>query len=1076
MRATLILFCVCIAACRTSDLGACAHDSDCPDSATCHEGLCTTAVCPPCPSGAVCQHAVCVTNDCTPACSADQTCQSGVCVGQACTPACDSSHVCDANTHSCVPVTTADLTLTQPPAFASTTLHASAFAHAPGGVVSVRFDITVGGTVAVSVTGQKNASDPSLYTADLSLMGIADGPASLSATLTGKADSLTSPAAAFTIDQTQPAVAVQSDGRTTIVAGGQTASVSAQITDTGSGVDPATVALKFNGRADVPGTAAGSDVYTFSVPIDDSIAAAGTSATVAFSVAAADRAGNLSVVSDPKAVLVVDRDAPAFSAIAVTTAPDFTDGNGRGFYKEGATALGVQATITDGAGVDASSVCLRVAGETGACAHPGSPGGAANQFTFSLPRPSAAMDGTAPLDFTITADDALAASLSGASQAEHQGTSAVQHVYFDNQPPAVAIAVDNAPYARSGATILVTATISDPTGVVSPTLTSGAKQIAPSNVSGSTYTFPLSPADAPAGVEGAYTFSVSASDNLGHAGSTQGTRVVDGAPPALTLQIYKDAPDGGVVTYPATVANTGWTGTSFVYSDTVHVAGSVSDVSGIDLATFHVDGTELDGGVSTGVTRPLGCTAGATSCSFDVQVALNDAQNGAFHTGNADAGFNGAAIPIGALHFVVDTRDDAAGFDGAPAKNGASNDTPATTTRFLWQQAVTSGNVSGLAVHPSGDVVVTSSAATGDSVYDLSADRPGIVWSYGSADSVGPVPALPAIGAGDASSAPIYVASGNGNIFAVSPSGAALWNATTAANVFLVSPAVATVAATGGGAIEEVIEPDADALSRRLWSASSSTKANPPSAAFSLANNDNSSAPLVIGGFAWFGNGGGVERHALQSDGAIGGGTTVASGGAFAHQYWGIISDGTNAIAATDRAPSTTSSGILASFSNGATPGQNWSVSLTRSISSEPTIGIDGKIWASDNASTNTVSEYATSNGAATQLVTPGGAGRVPLQGSDGHWYLPRATAVLIAYEGTQMSWFFDPPNTIVRSAAMDCQGRLFVASGSTVYAFVTDDRGLADTAWPSMRRDARNTGNVNSAKYGIRTAAGCTQ
>ena len=59
----------------------------------------------------------------------------------------------------------------------------------------------------------------------------------------------------------------------------------------------------------------------------------------------------------------------------------------------------------------------------------------------------------------------------------------------------------------------------------------------------------------------------------------------------------------------------------------------------------------------------------------------------------------------------------------------------------------------------------------------------------------------------------------------------------------------------------------------------------------------------------------------------------------------------------------------------------------------------------------------------------------------------------------------------MLRSATMDCAGRLFVASGARVYAFLTDDQGLADTPWPSLRRDARNTGNAGALKYGIRTA-----
>jgi hypothetical protein len=51
----------------------------------------------------------------------------------------------------------------------------------------------------------------------------------------------------------------------------------------------------------------------------------------------------------------------------------------------------------------------------------------------------------------------------------------------------------------------------------------------------------------------------------------------------------------------------------------------------------------------------------------------------------------------------------------------------------------------------------------------------------------------------------------------------------------------------------------------------------------------------------------------------------------------------------------------------------------------------------------------------------------------------------------------------------MDCDGRLYVASNETVYALVTDDRGLADAPWPTYRRDSRATGNFGAPKYGVR-------
>ena len=83
--------------------------------------------------------------------------------------------------------------------------------------------------------------------------------------------------------------------------------------------------------------------------------------------------------------------------------------------------------------------------------------------------------------------------------------------------------------------------------------------------------------------------------------------------------------------------------------------------------------------------------------------------------------------------------------------------------------------------------------------------------------------------------------------------------------------------------------------------------------------------------------------------------------------------------------------------------------------------------------------------------------------------YLPRNTGFLLAFRDGQTSWTFDPNGTVFRATAMDCAGRLYVASDETIYAFVTDDRGLADAPWPTYRRDSRATGNFGAPKYGIR-------
>src|SRR5438132_7598397 len=129
----------------------------------------------------------------------------------------------------------------------------------------------------------------------------------------------------------------------------------------------------------------------------------------------------------------VPTDAPAFSDIAVSTPAGYTDPNGRAFFDTAGPPLSVSASVSGRAGVDPATVCLRIAGGSGACLHPGT-AGSGTTFTFALPMSSGCFNGTAPLDFTIAAT----------SPTGRSSTSAVQHVYFDNQPPAIAVAGDPA--------------------------------------------------------------------------------------------------------------------------------------------------------------------------------------------------------------------------------------------------------------------------------------------------------------------------------------------------------------------------------------------------------------------------------------------------------------------------------------------------------------------------------------------------------------------------------------------------------------------------------------------------------
>src|SRR5438132_3425944 len=646
----------------------------------------------------------------------------------------------------------------------------------------------------------------------------------------------------------------------------------------------------------------------------------------------------------------VPTDAPAFSNIAVSTAAGYTDPNGRAFFDTGGSPLSVSASISGRAGVDPTTVCLRVAGESGACLHPGT-AGSGNQFTFELPRPSGPFDGTTPLDFTISAT----------SPTGRAATTAAQHVYFDNQPPAIAVAADPTPYARSlpdggAAPIVISVTIADATGVVSPRLLSGSNTLAPAGVNGSVYTFELDPASAPAGAEGPYPFNVRATDGLGHQSVVAATRTIDGAPPTLALiKIYKgDAePADAGVTYPALAANTGWTGSTFIYNDVVHVKGNIRDTSGIGSAFLRVNGIDLDGGVATGAARPLACSATSPSCAFDVVLALNDPQNGGFHTGTStfDAGASVGAVPAGMLQIAIDAQDNAVAYGGTPSAHPApSNVTSARTTRLLWLMTLGGAAVSGLAVHPSGDLIVTMDGGTGDTVYDLASDQPLTRWGVTLSASVPAdgVIGTPAIGAGDAGNARIYVASAIGDLYALNPDGGAAWTNVTLANLFVVGPSVVQ-ANTSGGTVDEIIVPDGVNSGSSLWRATSGADVT----SVASANRDFHAAPLILDGGVYFAtqsnSSGGMThltRHPLASDGRLDAGVIDSANPGV--PYFGLVTDGKNLYASTRP---NAGGGVLVGVDPSLNLLASWDAGmLTDALAVEPTFGVDRELYGANRA------------------------------------------------------------------------------------------------------------------------------
>ncbi|MFL5311409.1 MAG: hypothetical protein ACJ79H_13240 [Myxococcales bacterium] len=769
----------------------------------------------------------------------------------------------------------------------------------------------------------------------------------------------------------------------------------------------------------------------------------------------------------------VDVTPPTITAIAVTTPPDFAPGIYKG---DDSATLSVSAQIADVSGV--RNACLQVSGET-ACPHPGSSADG-GLWTFTMPRAPASgtLDG-APVAFTIEADDAPAGS------APNHGT-ATSFIRFDNAGPDIRIASDPQPFARlladGGVDVIpLQVTITDATGVCQtavckPRLTFGAGTPVFATQDGGTFLFDLDATKAAAGAEGPLSFTVTAEDALGHQATATGSRLVDDKAPVVTLKVFRDG-DAEPATgagFPPAVANTGHDGVTFVYSDVVHLKGSVADEGGIGTVTWRIDGVAMDGGVSTGTSQTT-CDGG-TVCAFDVQVALNGAGNGELHTTTANlvtgtnlSATNGATrIPIAALHVVLTASDRTRSAGGESRAKQTVRDVAARTTRFLWLRNLPTGSiVSGLSIHPGGDVIVTSEGAgTGfaDEVFAVPSTGPlsdggfPLHWSFGfdagfGAGGLGDIVDMPAVGAGDGATAPIYVATTGGGVFALSPSGTVSWS-TTGLQELWTAPAVVGVQAGEAVVIPSAATP---ASASKVFTVGSSG-----GSVFVLDAGvddiDLNSAPLVLDGGAYFGTQTSLYRLDLSS-----GGLTKANAGG---EIWGPVTDGgavyTSTIAAATATLSTFSPALV--LSNPAVP-------VAGAVNQDLIVDMIGRIIASTRTS-RLVSIDATTGGlfdVGLNLESTTTDGDAPLQGSDGTIYLPRSTGFLLAFRDGQTSWTFDPNGTVFRAPAMDCAGRLYVASDETIYAFVTDDHGLADAPWPTYRRDSRATGNFGAPKYGVR-------
>src|SRR6266852_4965575 len=646
-------------------------------------------------------------------CGQGVVCESGVCVSHQCRPPCSSSKTCDTVTVTCKDVTAPSITVNSPGAnsFAGLSLQASATARAPGGVSGLTFEVqTTGGAILATAAGIPASQGSSDFTATIPLNGaaIAEGPAVFVTRITYQTTQTFSAApVTFQIDKTPPTISMGTyDGRTApfVGPGNATGTVTAVITDTASGVDPAEVKLTLIGG-------------------------------------------------------------------------------------DGGTFVGTPGT-----------------------------GGV---YTFAVPRASLnTTDGfVGPISFKIDAKDTVknaAPTLSG---------DPTQVIRIDNAKPSVSIVADTTWYAATAGAVTVSTTISDPappteSGLVTTGNTRPFLKIGPGSPvlgtqgGGTTWTFSFDPSVQPVNTEGAVQFTVTAQDVAGNVRVATDSRNVDNKPPQLSnVQVYLEGttPTATGVNYPPAPTvpagyATGRDGTAhFAYSDSVHLKGTITDNgAGLDASTtqFRIDGT------IAGAAQSLVCSAGAATCNFDFgPVRLNDLTK----TGRIDAG-------IGNLTLTVLAKDKALLADKVtPAPNSiAANSLAIGVNRLLWSRQFAAATVSGMAVHPNGDLIVTTVvSASQDSIFAQFTDNRILTgaapedWHagkdfYGAGSDLGSIEGGPAIGDGG-TAAKIYVAthgSAGGDLVAIDPAAAAasrrIWACgRDSLGVFHGAPAIAAVARLG---------------------------------------------------------------------------------------------------------------------------------------------------------------------------------------------------------------------------------------------------------------------------------------
>jgi len=432
----------------------------------------------------------------------------------------------------------------------------------------------------------------------------------------------------------------------------------------------------------------------------------------------------------------------------------------------------------------------------------------------------------------------------------------------------------------------------------------------------------------------------------------------------------------------------------------------------------------------------------------------------------------------GNLQLVIVANDVATGLP-----NAIQSPQLIKVTRLFWSRDFTpsspSATVSGLAVHPNLDLIVTSDATSGDSVYALFPDGPfhaptGQHWSV----AAGSVPGAAAIGSDDVGQL-VYIASNTKKVTSVRPEGVVLWTSTVI-TACTNSASVVPVANVGGAEKCEAVLAGGPTSTGVATIVATCRDPNNPTGGVSAsirigtANEVIGSSPITVSASSLYtSTDKSVIHSALLADGSLLPTMAFASSlGAFT----GVLPVGGAKV-------------VSGSMNDKIIYGLTFTGDAIKPFDTDFSTNVNGAIQGMPIFSSNSGMSFVTQDNKLHSISTTGAdsviapvtsPGGTPLAGHDGITYLGRSNALRAVKPDGTLGWEMAIPGNVIAAPTLDCKGTLYVAAGNVVYAIITDmasdpnTAGLANTPWPKFQRDSRNTGNADiTTKFGVRTASG---